>query len=716
MSADIHQIYVSNPITVNASTDLMYFGQAPYTAFSNNAAMTFANFAAQFGTPYTASSLTVSSDPNITLTLGGTPATALLQPTSITVSWSGLLPLNRGGTNASLTASNGGIVWSNASQFQILAGTTTANQVLLSGNLSAPTWSTATYPVTTTINRILYSSANNVISEIPTSNDSTLITSSLGVPSMSQTLPTTVQGNITEVGTVNIGTWNATIISPQFGGTGVNNGSSTFTIGGNTSFTGAFTFNGNLTGNTNVTFPTSGTLLTTATFSITGTANQILVTGSAPTYTIGFTSVLHTVNGNVLDDGTSAVTLSNSGSNTSQIGRGTYTGALQLGGNSIDVTANSTGGVSIGNALNSVYIGSQSTANSIVNIQPGTGSNATNICATAGYSGTLTIGNSSIAAINLLGTTNINTSGSSAINIGTGTYSGTITIGNASATLHLSTVSAGVWQGTPIALAYGGTNASLTASNGGIVWCNASQFQILSGTATANQILLSGSTASPAWSTATYPATTTINQLLYSSASNTITGLPTANNGVLVTSSSGVPSISSTLPTAVQLNITEVGTITTGTWNGNPIDSFHGGTGLGSPSPGQMLIGSGSTGFYAFIPAPSGFQILGTDVLGGVFWLSTLPVVVQSNITQVGTITSGVWNGTVIAPQYGGTGVNNGTSTFTIGGNTSFTGAFTFNGNLTGNTNVTFPTSGTLATSSNVTGANFVSYTYFGGL
>lgn len=46
----------------------------------------------------------------------------------------------------------------------------------------------------------------------------------------------------------------------------------------------------------------------------------------------------------------------------------------------------------------------------------------------------------------------------------------------------------------------------------------------------------------------TWPNSSTINQLLYSSATNTIGGLATANSGVLVTSSGGVPSISSTLP------------------------------------------------------------------------------------------------------------------------------------------------------------------------
>ena len=95
----------------------------------------------------------------------------------------------------------------------------------------------------------------------------------------------------------------------------------------------------------------------------------------------------------------------------------------------------------------------------------------------------------------------------------------------------------------PTSLALGGTAAGLTASNGGIFYSTASTGAILSGTATANQIILSGSNTTPAWSTATYPASTTVNQLLYSSSANVIGGLATANNGVLLTSASGVPSI-----------------------------------------------------------------------------------------------------------------------------------------------------------------------------
>jgi hypothetical protein len=105
-SENINDIFIANPITTNASTDLMYFGQSPY-GIGNDAAMTYANFKAQFGAPYTAAAFTKTNDTNVTLTLGGTPATALLEATSLTLGWTGLLSGARGGTNADLSATGG---------------------------------------------------------------------------------------------------------------------------------------------------------------------------------------------------------------------------------------------------------------------------------------------------------------------------------------------------------------------------------------------------------------------------------------------------------------------------------------------------------------------------------------------------------------------------------------------------------------------------------
>jgi hypothetical protein len=70
----------------------------------------------------------------------------------------------------------------------------------------------------------------------------------------------------------------------------------------------------------------------------------------------------------------------------------------------------------------------------------------------------------------------------------------------------------------------------------------------------------------------------------------------------------------------------------------------------------------------------------------------------QSSITTLGTITTGTWNGTVIAGQYGGTGVNNSGKTITLGGNLTTSGGHATTLTTTGTTSVTLPTTGTLAT------------------
>lgn len=65
--------------------------------------------------------------------------------------------LNHGGTNnASLTASAGGIVWSDATKLNVLGGTSTAGLALLSGNGITPSWST--FPPITKVTRTVITS------------------------------------------------------------------------------------------------------------------------------------------------------------------------------------------------------------------------------------------------------------------------------------------------------------------------------------------------------------------------------------------------------------------------------------------------------------------------------------------------------------------------------------------------------------------------------
>lgn len=130
---------------------------------------------------------------------------------------------------------------------------------------------------------------------------------------------------------------------------------------------------------------------------------------------------------------------------------------------------------------------------------------------------------------------NVGTSGAFVVNGGAlGTpSSGTLT---SCVGLPLTTGITGI-----LPLANGGSNANLTASNGGIVYSTASAMGILSGTATAGQMLRSGASTTPSWSTNTFPSTTPVSNLLYASSSNVIGNLATVNNGALTTDGSGIP-------------------------------------------------------------------------------------------------------------------------------------------------------------------------------
>lgn len=95
----------------------------------------------------------------------------------------------------------------------------------------------------------------------------------------------------------------------------------------------------------------------------------------------------------------------------------------------------------------------------------------------------------------------------------------------------LGTVTTGTWNASVIGLTYGGTNANLTASNGGIFYSTATAGAILSGTATANKVLMSGATAAPVWSTPTYPnASATAGKVIVSDGTNYVASTPTFPN------------------------------------------------------------------------------------------------------------------------------------------------------------------------------------------
>ena len=275
------------------------------------------------------------------------------------------------------------------------------------------------------------------------------------------------------------------------------------------------------------------------------TTNQTTVSAATGVVTIGLAS-------NPVLPGTAGVTLPQGDTSTRAGAAGTirFNGQTSVFEGTVDGTnwatfeSSAIGVISVAGTLGYITC-SSTTGNVVVNIDPayiGQSSITTVGTVTSGY------WHAGILA-GTYGGTGIN-NGASTITIGgnfstVGAYTAALTCtANTAVTLPVSGTLATTSQipAFPLSMSNGGANAALTASNGGIVYSTASALGILSGTATANQMLLSGSSTTPIWSTVTHPTTTTANQLLYSSAANTLAGLATANSSVLTTNSSGVPS------------------------------------------------------------------------------------------------------------------------------------------------------------------------------
>lgn len=193
---------------------------------------------------------------------------------------------------------------------------------------------------------------------------------------------------------------------------------------------------------------------------------------------------------------------------------------------------------------------------------------------------------------------------------------------------------------------------------------------------------------------------------------NSVVG--TANR---ITSTGGVnPVIDISAAYVGQTSITTLGNISTGTWNGTVIGSTYGGTGVNNGSStitlGGSLTTSGAFASTFTMTAPTSVTFPTSGTLATTAQLVTPAALTKtddSNVTltlggspstalvNAASMTLG-WTGTLSGTR-GGTGVNNGASTITLGGSFTTSGAFTTTLTVTGNTNVTLPTSGTLLTS-----------------
>lgn len=100
--------------------------------------------------------------------------------------------------------------------------------------------------------------------------------------------------------------------------------------------------------------------------------------------------------------------------------------------------------------------------------------------------------------------------------------------------------------------------------------------------------------------------------ILYGNGTSAVQVTNSTANAVLVTNASATPSFTTTLPQAVQLKITSVGTIATGVWNGTIVTVPFGGTGTSALTANSVLLGNGTAAISAVANATSGYILTST--------------------------------------------------------------------------------------------------------
>lgn len=551
-----------------------------------------------------------------------------------------------------------------------------------------------------TINNLgFYAATGTTISPLATANNGTLITNGSGVPSISSTLPAAVQGNITSLGTIASGVWHGSIIPSTYGGTGVNNGSSTLTLGGSLVTSGAGAVAITILGNTAVTMPTSGILATTA--DILSTA-VLLAPTSTQDITGGYSLVVH--------------------------GGFSGPGNIQaLGGNFIagDPAAGTAFGafLSYPGAFNNGYLAFQANTNSIGNFAtvlttapairqsqfvyiPDIGSTTANFIMSSIFGGVQTLTSSLILASGSL------TANAGAISSGVagGGFSGAFTAYSTGATLgSISLVAANNAGNFANVLTNASTSAARTwtlpDTSGTIALVGGSLTTMTltgdSGTATGSSIALHATTNSG--STVRFAASgATINLNVTSvSTNNTIIGNISGNAGItgIGNTSLGKGNLASLTSGSGNFALATSGFASLTTGNNNiGFGSSAGANYTGSESSNILFNNSGVQGESATWRAGAGTGT-GLGQLAQVFFsgingvTSSNPVLVtiNSSTDQLGVLS-------LLSPALGGTGVNNGTNTLTLAGNITTAGAFASTFTMTAATAITFPVSGTLAT------------------
>jgi len=462
------------------------------------------------------------------------------------------------------------------------------------------------------------------------------------------------------------------------GGTGVNNGASTITVGGNLTTSGTTTIGSSshtvafaTSGNTSVTLPTSGTLATLdgaesltnkklgsltsngivttsggdGTLSVTSTTGSgDVVLATSPTLTsptLGAASAT-SINGLTITSSTGTLTVANSKTATIS--------------NTLTFTGTDSSSVAFGTGGTVAY-----TSNTLGDFGATTSAELAGVISDETGSGSLVFGTSPTFATSVDGGSSFAAFASSdSLTVG---YSGTD-----ASTTNISTGAAGSGNTKTVNVGTGGatgstTNVNLGSSEGGTVTVNndltVQGDLVVNGTTTSiNSTTLSvddknielASTASPSDAAAdgagiTVKGTTdkTFNWVDSTDAWTASEHMDIASGKeyhIAGTSILNATTLGSGVTTS---SLTAVGTIATGTWEATDVGVSHGGTGASTAAGARTNLG------LAIGSNVQAYDSVLDDVAAETYTGST-------STTTLGTISTGTWNGTTIGIAYGGTG------------------------------------------------------------
>jgi hypothetical protein len=152
-------------LTSYTAGDLVYYASG--TAFTKLAIGASGRWLGSSGTApqwNAPGALTKTDDTNVTLTLGGSASTALLNAASLTLGWTGQLAVTRGGTGLSTVAQGDILYGSAANTLAVLSKNTTATRYLSNtGTTNNPAWAQVNL-------------SNGVTGTLPTANGGTNLT------------------------------------------------------------------------------------------------------------------------------------------------------------------------------------------------------------------------------------------------------------------------------------------------------------------------------------------------------------------------------------------------------------------------------------------------------------------------------------------------------------------------------------------------------------